>query len=151
MRLLKRDGSDAKVMEVAQQDDAMVHTHEGETGKYFHLEYLPWMDKGVVSGEDNEGDICCPQCRHVIGSWSWTPHPRHTLNGRLGSPVIRVLKSCVAAAELGLDATPITTPRPPDEPLGSAHSTPRPGSQGTTPRQGQGTSRGGVLRGAEVK
>jgi hypothetical protein len=154
------DNGDAKVTQVALADDATVHSYDGGTGKYVHLEHLPWMGQDILDGALEEGDISCPQCKHVIGSWSWNPHPRHTLGGRLQTPVIRVLKSTVTEAELGLDATPITTPRPPDDSprLGgsrgnSTHSTPRdptarPSSGRSQSGGGGGTPRGVLLNAA---
>lgn len=142
------DNGDAKVTQVALADDATVHSYDGGTGKYVHLEHLPWMGQELLDGALEEGDISCPQCKHVIGSWSWNPHPRHTMGGRLQVPVIRVLRTTVTEAELGLDATPITTPRLPDDSprLGgsrgnSAHSTPR--DPAARPSSGRSQSGGG--------
>lgn len=44
--------------------------------KYFYVEYLPWMGGEVFQYPKDHGEICCPGCNHVVGSWSWNPSPR---------------------------------------------------------------------------
>ena len=72
---------------------------------------LPWMGPEVIHGDGDEGDVRCHSCRNVLGSWGWSPHPRHTLNGRLETPLLRVLKNVVQEFDVPLDETPAGTPR----------------------------------------
>ena len=122
------DKAEAKVLEVMQGDELALAGGLGRS-KYVHLEWLPWMGDDIPSGTCDEGDIKCPGCDRVLGSWAWNPHPRHTMNGRLDVPLIRVLRSVVCAAGLELDATPLTTPRTPRDELSgtcnSSSNTPR--------------------------
>ena len=95
---------------MAKADDEAAILGFGE-GKYIHLEYLPWMGPEVIHGDGDEGDVRCHSCRNVLGSWGWSPHPRHTLNGRLETPLLRVLKNVVQEFDIPLDETPAGTPR----------------------------------------
>lgn len=106
----KETKAEAKMLEVMQGDEAAVTGGLGNN-KYVHLEWLPWMGDNIPSGAYDEGDISCPGCQRVLGSWAWNPHPRHTQNGRLETPIIRVVRSVVCESGLELDATPLTTPR----------------------------------------
>lgn len=68
----------------------------------------------VISGigyEYDHGELCCPGCRHVVGSWTWTPSVRLTRNGTLEAPLFRISKSIVHHTDLDFDATPSATPR----------------------------------------
>lgn len=124
LSLLQGSG-DAKVNQVAKRDEEELGQlmDSSSRSKYIHLEYLLWMGPDIPDGVIDEGDVVCPSCQRVLGSWAWNPHPRHTLQGRLEAPVIRILRSVVVEADLVMDATPITTPRLDSD--GSASSTPR--------------------------
>jgi hypothetical protein len=132
--LLKETQGDAKVTQLADYDHEQVGLSLNSSSKYIHLEYLPWMGTDLPAGVLDDGDIVCPSCSRVLGSWAWNSHPRHTLGGKLEAPVIRILKSVVTEADLPMDQTPITTPRPDNVGGGGGGGTPRGSSAQSTPR-----------------
>jgi hypothetical protein len=73
------------------------------------------MGKDVFVLHADQGELCCPNCRHVLGSWTWTPSLRMSRNGKLEAPLFRIHKSVVHHMDLDFDATPSATPRMSDE------------------------------------
>lgn len=109
-----RQGSDCKkedrIDKMSQDDDEAIKLGFGRE-KYIHVEYLEWMGEELLSGEVDQGELTCGQCRRIIGTWDWRPHPKHTLHGQLEPPLIRVHKNVVQEVDVPLDATPSNTPR----------------------------------------
>lgn len=73
-----KDGFD-KVVALADQDDGAVAFSLATSGseQYFYVEYLDWMGKEVFESPGRDySDICCKQCRKVVGCWNWTPSSR---------------------------------------------------------------------------
>ena len=87
--------------------------HGSTVSSYIHtnpLSSLPFVSPRFL--------IPLPQCRHCrrpIGSYTWTPTPRQRLYGRLEAPIFRIHKGVVHLADVPLDATPLNTPRQPNQ------------------------------------
>jgi hypothetical protein len=103
---------DTRVASIAEADDVASQL-AFDKDPYFHVEYLEWMGKELFGSghEYDHGELCCPGCRHVVGSWTWTPSVRLTRNGTLEAPLFRISKSIVHHTDLDFDATPSATPR----------------------------------------
>jgi hypothetical protein len=85
-----------RVANVAEADDfASQHYIFDLSEKYFHVEYMEWMGSEVLEIGKEYGDICCPGCKNVLGSWSWNPSPRLLRDGRLEAPLFRIHKHVV--------------------------------------------------------
>lgn len=85
-----------RVSHVAEADDSASQHYILESNeKYFHVEYMEWMGSEVLEVGKDFGDICCPGCKHVLGSWSWNPSPRLLRDGRLEAPLFRIHKHVV--------------------------------------------------------
>lgn len=102
--------SDNRVVSLAEKDD-LASNLVFDADPYFYVEYLEWMGKDIFHLSLDSGDLCCPQCKHVIGSWTWTPSMRMSRNGNLEAPLFRIHKSIVHHTDLDFDATPSATPR----------------------------------------
>lgn len=102
---------DSKLAKMAEDDDDAMRRAFGRE-KYIYTEYLDWMGTEVLSGEVVNGAIACHGCKRVLGAWTWAPSSRQSHNGSLEKPIIRIHKNVVQEADLPLDATPASTPRP---------------------------------------
>lgn len=71
---LLREG-DKKVASLADADES-ASQQAFDQDPYFHVEYLEWMGKEIFQMANDHGDICCPSCAHVVGSFIWTPSLR---------------------------------------------------------------------------
>lgn len=104
----------SKIQNLAEADDTASQLALNG-GKYYYIEYLEWMGKALFCAENNTGDIVCPGCKNAVGDWTWTPSHRLLLNGRLEAPLFRIHKHVVHHTDFDFDATPSSTPRPPEE------------------------------------
>lgn len=109
---LLREG-DTKVAKMAEDDDKASQLAFGRD-KYLHIEYLPWMGNEVFSPDKDIGDICCVDCRRVVGSWIWKPSVRLLQDGKFEAPLFIIHKNVVHQSDVQFDATPSSTPRPID-------------------------------------
>jgi hypothetical protein len=69
-----------KIANISEADDlATQHYFNDPTEKYFYVEYLPWMGGEIFHYPKDHGEICCPGCSRVVGSWSWNPSARYII------------------------------------------------------------------------
>lgn len=71
---LIREGHNA--LERVAEADEFASQSAFDHDKYFHIEYLDWMGADVLDVKKDNGEICCPGCKHIVGSWSWNPSRR---------------------------------------------------------------------------
>lgn len=102
--------TDTTVTKVAREDDDATNKMLGDIG-YIHLEYMAWMGEEVFAADLDQGQIFCPQCAKVIGSYFWNPNQRQSQNGALEGPLFRISRTSVQELLFPLDPTPRTTPR----------------------------------------
>eukprot|EP01040_Poterioochromonas_malhamensis_P006246 gene6246-6722_t len=115
MNLLQEDlTSTQKIKSMADADDTASQIALNG-GKYYYIEYMDWMGKDLFSNRHNAGDVICPGCKNALGHWTWTPSQRLLLDGRLEAPLFRIHKHVVHHTEFDFDATPSSTPRPPED------------------------------------
>ena len=100
-----------KVAKVAEDDEEAVSCLLVGKEKYIYVEYLKWMGPNIFLLSQDIGEINCYHCNKVIGSYSWSPSPLQSLNGKLETPLIRIHKGVVHISDIALDSTPATTPR----------------------------------------
>ena len=72
---LLREGN-VKVANLAEEDDLASQLAFDTHDNYFHIEYLEWMGKEIFHSIYDHGDILCPNCKHIVGSWTWKPSQR---------------------------------------------------------------------------
>jgi len=101
---------ESRLIKLANDDDeaqrkAFLHN------KYIYLEYLEWMGSECFEKDNDIGEIKCCNCLKVIGSWTWTPSERQSIEGKLDPPLFRIHKHVVQQSDFPLDATPLNTPR----------------------------------------
>ena len=109
-----RSGENGRVARLAQDDEEAVRLGWGAE-KYIYLEYLEWMGSDLLQGTRPRGPLCCSNCHNILGSYDWNPNRRITLGGRIEPPVFRLHKSVIHEAAIAMDATPMSTPRAPDD------------------------------------
>ncbi len=109
---------DAKAAKLAADDQGIVDVVDKGKHPYFCIEYLTWMGTDPLSGTWDEGKLECPGCGRTIGSWSWRPQDCLSASQIIiGPPIFKALRGAVQLADLPLDATPMSTPRPDTEEL----------------------------------
>jgi len=81
----------------------------GKDGVYY-LEYLEWMGQSVFDSSLYSGDICCFNCKNMIGSWSWN-NVEKGLKTKKNIPLICIQTKLVSQFDFPLEATPKSTPR----------------------------------------
>lgn len=72
---LIREG-DSKVVQMAEDDDMNSSLAFG-TSKYLHIEYMDWMGREMFQLNKDIGDLCCHNCKKVVGSYIWNPSIRY--------------------------------------------------------------------------
>eukprot|EP00605_Chrysophyceae_sp_TOSAG23-4_P001894 GSChrysophyteH1.ASY1.ANO1.2091.1 assembled CDS len=113
---------DAKSAKLAADDQGMVDVVDKGKLPFFIIEYLGWMGTEPLGFKADEGKLECPGCGRPIGTWSWRPESvlgsgsgtsrREGDIVGVGPPLFKALRSSVQLADLPLDATPMSTPRP---------------------------------------
>jgi hypothetical protein len=116
------DVPDAKSAKLAADDQSVVDVVERSVHPYFTIEYLGWMGAEPLGTKVDEGKLECPGCARHVGSWSWLEPaaiPKSGGSGNVGPPLFKAMRGSVQLADLPLDATPMSTPRPDPSPRDS--------------------------------
>lgn len=97
-------------------DDELATSYMFNSQDLLEVEYLPWMGPAPFTSSSLTGTISCPYCSASIGNWKWISlnHPDsiqiESSNTNDLEPKFFIEKLCVNHLDVGLDATPCTTP-----------------------------------------
>lgn len=86
---------DSKVASIAEADQIASRNAFDAHDQYFYLEYIDWFGAEVLSPSADHGELCCPGCKHAVGSFVWSPSMRLLRDGKLEAPLFRVHKNNV--------------------------------------------------------